>query len=55
MTEDPILAAIARLGADLRAETVTSRTEIMARCDQLEARIEAVAKQIERMVRLYGR
>ena len=44
VTDGPTLAAIAEL-----------RAEIMARFDQLEARIEAVAEQLERMIRLYGR
>ena len=49
--DDPVMAAIAKLGDDLRGEIVTSRTEVVARLDRLQASLAA----IERTVRLYGR
>ena len=36
MSDEPVLAAIAKLGVDLRGEIVTSRTEIMARIDRMQ-------------------
>jgi len=45
MSEDPILAAIAKLGTDLRGEIITSRTTLMARMDRLQARIDQLGDE----------
>ena len=45
MSDEPVLAAIAKLGVDLRGEIVTSRTEIMARIDRMQARVDQLAQE----------
>jgi predicted nuclease with TOPRIM domain len=45
MSDDPILAAIAALGADLHGEIVKTRTDIMERIDRHQARIDQVAQE----------
>jgi len=54
VSDEPILVAIAKRD-DLRAEIAKSRADLMARCAELQTRIDAVAERLDRMVRLYGR
>jgi hypothetical protein len=42
--DDPVMAAIAKLGDDLRGEIVTSRTEVVARLDRLQASLDAILR-----------
>jgi predicted nuclease with TOPRIM domain len=45
MSDNPILEAIAALGADLRGEIIKTRTEIMARMDRHQGRIDQLAQE----------
>jgi predicted nuclease with TOPRIM domain len=45
MSDNPILAAIAALGADLHSEIVKTRTDIMERIDRHQARIDQLAQE----------
>ena len=45
MSDDPILDANAKLGVDLRREIIASRTEIMARIDRMQARVDQLAQE----------
>jgi hypothetical protein len=57
MSEDPILAAIAKLGDELRGEIAKSRSETAERTEAVQAALDAVReelKRIEQLVRLYS-
>ena len=56
--DDPIIAAIAKLGDDLRGNLDDLRDDLMGRMDRLQASLDAIHEDlsaIERMVRLYKR
>jgi hypothetical protein len=42
VSDDPILAAIEALGANLRGEIIKTRTDIMARIDTLQTSVDAI-------------
>ena len=42
MSDDPVLAAIEALGANLRGEIIKTRTDIMERIDSLQTTVDAI-------------
>jgi len=52
MSEDPILTAIAKLGADLRGEIAGGHTEIMKRLDRLQDKVTEGFEQDEFLLQL---
>jgi hypothetical protein len=42
VSDNPILAAIEALGANLRGEIIKTRTDIMARIDTLQTSVDAI-------------
>jgi hypothetical protein len=58
MSDEPILAAIAKLGDELRGEIVKSRGETAKLVEAVQTSLDAIReelKRIEQLVRLYGR
>jgi hypothetical protein len=56
--DDPVMAAIAKLGDDLRGDFTQLRADLMGRMDRLQVSLDAIHEDltaIERMVGLYYR
>jgi hypothetical protein len=56
--DDPVTAAIAKLGDDLRGSLTELRADLRGRMERLQVSLDAIHEDltaIERMVRLHGR